>query len=49
MSGEIDTDRYSTEREALKGHERMASSHAYVLDKIVRKLEESDAAVDDPR
>lgn len=41
---EIDCGRYSTEEEALAGHERMAKDHAYVLDKLVEKLNESDAA-----
>lgn len=43
--GEIDADRYSTLEEALAGHAEMAKDHAYVLDKIVRKLEESDKSV----
>jgi len=44
--GEIDCDRYATEEEALVGHERLCSDHAYVLDRIVKRLEEEDAAVD---
>ena len=39
---EIDTERYSTEEEARTGHERMARDHAYVLDKIVKALDNSD-------
>ena len=44
---EIDADRYSTEEEALKGHERLCSGHAYILDRIVKKLGEHNEAVDD--
>ena len=43
---EIDQVRYATEEEALEGHERLCSDHAYVLDRIVKKLEDDDAGVD---
>jgi len=43
---DIDQMRYSTLEEALEGHERLCSDHAYVLDRIVKRLEEEDAAVD---
>lgn len=39
---ELDAERYSTEEEALAGHEKMAKGHAYVLDKIVREIEKSE-------
>jgi len=44
---EIDQVRYATLEEALEGHERLCSDHAYVLDRIVKKLEDEDAAMDD--
>lgn len=40
--GELDAERYSTEEEAKAGHELMSKNHAYVLDKIVRAIEESE-------
>lgn len=39
---EIAADRYSTEEEALKGHEEMCLSYIRPLDLLVYKLEESD-------
>ena len=44
---ELDQVRYATEKEALEGHHRLCTDHAYILDRIVKKLEEEDAAVDD--
>jgi len=46
--GDIDSERYSTEEEALAGHELMCENHAGVLDRIVKKLEEEDEAVEHP-
>lgn len=44
---DIDSDRYSTEQEALEGHERMCQQYAYVLDRMVKAVFEDNEAVDD--
>jgi hypothetical protein len=44
--GSIDSQRYSTEEQALKGHEEMVQQHVYILDRLARKLREADEAVD---
>lgn len=44
---EIAADRYCTEEEALRGHEGMCLSYIRPLDLLVKKVEESNEAVDD--
>lgn len=45
---EIDVQRYSTEEQALAGHEEMVQQHVYILDRFVRELRKADEAVDAP-
>jgi hypothetical protein len=48
--GEIDSDRYATEEEALEGHRRMCSGYTDVLDRFIRKVDGVDGVdgVDSP-
>lgn len=47
--GSIDSQRYSTEEQALAGHEELVRQHVYILDRIARELRKADEAVDDSR
>lgn len=47
LLNDIDCDRYSTEAEAVAGHEKMCQQHIWVLDRIVHKVFDPNAVVDD--
>lgn len=48
IPNEIAGQRYSTEEQAMKGHEEMCLSYIKPLDLMVKKLEEDDAGLVDP-